>query len=485
MRTRLVWLRNDLRITDNKALHAACSDQDVKVLTVFIATPVQWRRHGMSPRQASFIHDNLLQLAQALAKRGIPLTYHQCADFDASVKWMQNYCRKENVNELFYNRQYEVNESRRDKQLERCLGDKVICKSFDDSVIITPGSVLNDSLQMYKIYTPFRKAFIHKLIESEPCSLPPPKIRQSGVVVKKNIPFFDYPRQDVDKRFPAGEKAALHRLRTFCHDEIQHYSKLRDMPAIKGTSYLSPYLTIGVLSPRQCIHWLRTECPDFLEKTDSGAFCWFNELIWREFYRHLIVAYPCLCMCRPFVEWTNNVLWDKNEEALQAWQQGLTGYPIVDAAMRQLNATGWMHNRLRMISASFLVKDLLIDWRIGEQYFMSQLLDGDLAANNGGWQWAASTGVDAVPYFRIFNPTTQGEHFDPKGTFIRKWLPEISNVPDKYIHNPHGWSENNRGVLNYPLSIVDHKKARQKTLAAFDAAKSHNPRSIKKKSFFN
>lgn len=469
----LVWLRNDLRITDNKALHAACSNPGAHVRAVFIATPRQWQQHGMSPRQAKFIHENLLQVQQALAELGIALTYHQCADFDASVKWLQDYCLKKQVKELFYNRQYEVNEHRRDKQLERYLGDKVICTSFDDSIMLPPGSVLNSSLQMYKTYTPFRNAFIQRLKESDLCSLPSPKIRQSGpVVIGKIPPLFDYPYQAVDATFPFGEKAALQRLRTFCRGKVQNYVKRRNFPAINGTSSLSPYLAIGVLSPRQCFNRLRAECPDLLERVNSSAFSWFNELIWREFYRHLIVAYPFLCMGKPFIDWTDKVCWKNNDKDLQAWQHGRTGYPIVDAAMRQLNTIGWMHNRLRMISASFLVKDLLIDWRMGEQYFMSQLLDGDLAANNGGWQWAASTGTDAVPYFRIFHPTIQGERFDPQGTFVRQWLPELSGVPDKYIHNLHSWPEKNLGSLHYPLPIVDHKQACKETLAAFDLAKT-------------
>lgn len=252
---------------------------------------------------------------------------------------------------------------------------------------------------------------------------------------------------------------------------MQDYLRQRDLPALAGTSSLSPYLAIGVLSPRQCFNRLRAECPQLLEDRESGAFAWLNELIWREFYRHLLVAYPDLCRHRPFIAWTDKVRWCDDAAKLHAWQRGETGYPIVDAAMRQLNATGWMHNRLRMISASFLVKDLLIDWRAGERYFMSQLLDGDLAANNGGWQWAASTGTDAAPYFRIFNPTTQGERFDPQGTFIRKWLPELADVPDNDIHHPHRWSEKQRCTLNYPLPIVDHKQARLETLAAFEAAK--------------
>lgn len=472
MTTHLVWLRNDLRMTDNKALYAACSDPDARVLAVFIATPQQWRQHEMAPRQAEFIHANLLQVQQALAERGIPLSYHQCDDFAASVDWLTAYCAQERVDTLFYNRQYEINERQRDQRLEQCLSGKVICQSFDDSLLLPPGSVKTGGGEMYKIYTPFRKAFIQRLTESDVRSLPAPKPRASGALsVATVLAGFDYPPAEPSGDFPAGEEAALQRLRTFCREQVQDYLEQRDRPAIAGTSSLSPYLAIGALSPRQCFNRLCAECPQLLENHDSGAFGWLNELIWREFYRHLMVAYPALCKHRPFIDWTDRVRWRDNQALLQAWQQGATGYPIVDAAMRQLNTTGWMHNRLRMISASFLVKDLLIDWRAGERYFMAQLLDGDLAANNGGWQWAASTGTDAAPYFRIFNPTTQGERFDPQGTFIRKWLPELADVPDNAIHQPHRWAEQQQRVLDYPLPIVDHKQVRLETLAAFEAAK--------------
>ncbi len=214
--------------------------------------------------------------------------------------------------------------------------------------------------------------------------------------------------------------------------------------------------------------------PQVLDHPDSGAFTWLNELVWREFYSHLLVAFPRLCRHQPFIQWTQHIHWNDSSTDFAAWKTGQTGYPIVDAAMRQLNTTGWMHNRLRMIVASFLVKDLLIDWRKGEKYFMSQLLDGSLAANNGGWQWSASTGVDASPWFRIFNPTTQGKKFDAQGAFIRHWLPELQQVPDKYIHTPHEWAVISNTALNYPEPIVDHKQARLATLAAFEAGKRNS-----------
>ncbi|MFC3394953.1 deoxyribodipyrimidine photo-lyase [Brenneria rubrifaciens] len=472
MNTHLVWLRNDLRITDNLALSAACNDPQARVLAVFIATPQQWRRHAMSPRQAAFLLENLKAVRQALAEKGIALFYHECPDFAESVSWLFTFCRQQRVSHLFYNRQYEINERQRDQQAETLLEGKVACHGFDDSLLLPPGSVLTGNGEMYKVFTPFRRAFVKRLLETDTRSVPAPEVRNSGVTNITHFTPFSYPRQEIDKDFPAGEQTAIQRLRQFCREQVQDYPQQRDLPALAGTSKLSPYLTLGVVSPRQCFNRLRAECPERLEQRESGASIWLDELIWREFYRHLLVAWPALSKHRPFTAWTKNVQWRRSPADLAAWQQGQTGYPIVDAAMRQLNQTGWMHNRLRMICASFLVKDLLIDWREGERYFMQQLLDGDLAANNGGWQWAASTGTDASPYFRIFNPTTQGERFDPQGEFIRRFVPELAAVPDTGIHQPHRWAEKQRCTLNYPRPIVDHKAARQQTLAAFEAAKS-------------
>ncbi|MGB9097967.1 deoxyribodipyrimidine photo-lyase [Erwinia sp.] len=472
MATHLIWLRNDLRIHDNYALHAACRDAKAKVLALFIATPQQWKSHSMAPKQAAFIFQNLLDVQHSLAEKGIALHALQCDDFTASVEALSDFCQQHKVDRLFYNYQYEVNERERDAAAERALFDlDIISQGFDDSLLLPPGSVLTGNREMYKVFTPFSRAFVKRLHEGLPDCVPAPKPREGAPLSK--IPVinpFDYPSEAFDSElFAAGEKAALHQLRQFCQKPVTEYADYRDIPAVDGTSRLSVYLATGVLSPRQCLHRLLAEHPRGLE--DGKVFVWLNELIWREFYRHLLVAWPKLCKHKPFISWTDKVKWQPVDTKLEAWQQGKTGYPIVDAAMRQLNKSGWMHNRLRMIVASFLVKDLLIDWREGERYFMSQLIDGDLAANNGGWQWAASSGNDAAPYFRIFNPTTQGERFDKEGAFIRKWLPELKDVPVKHIHQPHIWADNMGVSLDYPQPVVDHKEARKRTLEAFEAAR--------------
>lgn len=357
----------------------------------------------MAPRQAAFISAQLNALQAALAEKGIPLLFHEVADFNASIETVKNVCRQHDVSHLFYNYQYEFNERQRDAAVEKTL-PSVICEGFDDSVILAPGAVMTGNHEIQ-----------------------------------------------------------------FCAQGADGYESRRDFPAVDGTSRLSASLATGGLSPRQCLHRLLAEQPQALDGGPGSV--WLNELIWREFYRHLMTWYPALCKHQPFIRWTKRVAWQENPHYFQAWQKGETGYPIVDAAMRQLNATGWMHNRLRMITASFLVKDLLIDWRLGERYFMSQLIDGDLAANNGGWQWAASTGTDVAPYFRIFNPTTQGERFDRDGEFIRQWLPALRDIPGKAIHEPWRWAEKAGVVLDYPRPIVEHKQARIATLSAYEAAR--------------
>ncbi|KIS45595.1 deoxyribodipyrimidine photo-lyase [Kosakonia radicincitans] len=468
MTTHLVWFRADLRVHDNLALAAACRHPNVRVIALFIATPAQWQQHHMAPRQAALLNAHLNALQQALAEKGIPLLYREVDDFAACAQAIAEICASEQVSHLFYNYQYEFNERQRDAAVEKALPN-VSCQGFDDSVMLAPGSVMTGNHEMYKVFTPFKNAFLRRLKEELPECVAAPGVREGALPVAKPIAL-NYPQQPFDEQlFPVDEKSAIARLRHFCQQQAAEYEQLRDFPAIEGTSRLSAALAIGALSPRQCLHRLLAEQPQALDG-GSGAV-WLNELIWREFYRHLMVFHPALCKYKPFIPWTDKVQWQENPQQLEAWQKGRTGFPIVDAAMRQLNSTGWMHNRLRMIVASFLVKDLLIDWRCGERYFISQLIDGDLAANNGGWQWAASTGTDAAPYFRIFNPTTQGERFDASGAFIRRWLSELQAVPEKHLHQPWAWADKQGLRLDYPRPIVDHKQARAATLAAYEAAR--------------
>jgi deoxyribodipyrimidine photo-lyase len=277
---------------------------------------------------------------------------------------------------------------------------------------------------------------------------------------------FPTPPDSLRQLWPAGEEAARERLATFTLEELWCYEERRDLPAQPGTSQLSPYLAAGVLSPRQCLHAALQGNQGEFDSGNPGAVCWINELLWREFYKHILVGYPRVSRHRAFRLETERLAWRRAPDELDAWQQGRTGIPIIDAAMRQLLATGWMHNRLRMVVAMFLSKNLLIDWREGERWFMRHLIDGDLAANNGGWQWSASTGTDAAPYFRIFNPINQSQRFDPEGRFLRRWLPELAHLDTRDIHNPAGLG----GLFaedGYPVPLVDLGASRDRALAAF------------------
>lgn len=468
----LVWFRNDLRVTDNKALFYASQDKQAQVHAIFTITPEQWKSHDIAPIRLALIHNALLELSLSLAKLNIPLTLLISDTYSDAATSIAQYCQQHQVTALFFNHQYELNEQRRDNQVAKLLENKISIYTYHDSVFIPPGNVVTQQGEMYKVFTPFRNAFLRLFLSQENASLPTPEIRtHQNAVSPLKTPLFSLENTSSLSFIPTEEEARK-RLKQFCYETVSYYAKWRDIPSVDGTSQLSPYLGVGLLSIRQCFNRLYQTEPDFVENSHSGAFMWFNELIWREFYQHLIVANPNLCKHIAFQIWTEKINWHNDNDNFNAWAQGLTGFPIIDAAMRQLNQTGWMHNRLRMLTASFLVKDLLIDWRWGERYFMSQLIDGDFAANNGGWQWAASTGTDAVPYFRIFNPTTQGRKFDADGEFIRHWLPELANVPKRYIHTPHEWAAKIDNHIDYPLPIVDHAKARVRAIEAYEQAKN-------------
>ncbi|PSW67304.1 deoxyribodipyrimidine photo-lyase [Photobacterium leiognathi subsp. mandapamensis] len=472
----IIWFRDDLRTVDNTALNHAI-ETGLPVIALFVATPMQWHEHHVAAIQIDFIHRRLRVLKQQLAELNIPLQVMQCNDFSESVDAIAEYCHQHKVVHVFANKQYPLNEQLRDEKLGVLLAQSGIKQSlFDDNYVLEPETILNREGELFKVFTPYRNAWIKRFL-AEPSY---PVTTSKEVVLSDTTSAMLTDSTDIESLgypviesvlWPVDEEAILQRLDTFCVTKAQDYHQQRDFPAIDGTSCLSPFLAIGALSARQCVHQLLQHFPHALEvNKEDGAFTWLNEIIWREFYGHLLHRYPELSKNHPFQDYTQYVRWQDNPTLLKAWQDGKTGFPIVDAAMRQLRATGWMHNRLRMITASFLTKDLLCDWRAGEQWFMQHLIDGDFASNNGGWQWAASTGTDSQPYFRVFNPTLQGQRFDPKGDFIRTWVKELAKVPDKYIHTPHQWDSS--GSLDYPLPIVDHKEARLLAIEAFKQAKA-------------
>ncbi len=468
----LVWFRRDLRAQDNRALFEAAQTAQDGVVAVYAVTPQQWMQHDDAACKVQFWLANVQSLSQSLAKLNIPLLILKSDTFAELPKKLVALAKKHQCGSLFFNREYEVNEVLRDDQVARaCDTAGISVQRFHDRVIIPPREISTKEGRFYGVFTPYRKVWDTKLMEHV-IVLPAPKKQKSIDVPASTVPTsvkgFKSPK-DIDALWPAGEKEAQRRLIAFA-DHIAEYSTGRDLPAIDGTSRLSGYLAAGVISPRQCAAMALEASGGTINEQDEGARVWVSELAWRDFYTHVMVGSPRVSMHRPFKSKTEAINWRDDQGDLEAWQQGRTGYPIVDAGMRQLNQTGWMHNRLRMVTAMFLTKHLLIDWRLGERYFMENLIDGDLAANNGGWQWSASTGTDSVPYFRIFNPFSQSKRFDTEGEFIKKMCPELKEVPAKALHDGAKLTKAIADLeVEYPPYVVDYKEGRERALAAFKA----------------
>ncbi len=467
----LIWLRSDLRVHDNSALASAMAAGPT--LALYLLSPGQWLAHDDAPCKVDFWLRNLAELQRQLQLLNVPLLIRSCDHWSQAPTVLAEVCREQAIAAVQVNEEYGVHESRRDLAVQARLAQQgVAWHSHLDQLLFKPGSVLTQSGGYFQVYSQFRKLCYQRLHSALPALRAQPRAQAPLAVAGDPLPAavagFAVPSEALRALWPAGEEQAHSRLARFAEERIEFYQEARDFPAAPGTSQLSPYLAAGVLSPRQCLHAaLRANRGEF-DGGNPGAVSWINELLWREFYKHILVGYPRVSMHRAFRPETEAVPWRDAPEELAAWQAGRTGLPIVDAAMRQLRATGWMHNRLRMVVAMFLTKNLLIDWREGERFFMRQLIDGDLAANNGGWQWSASTGTDAAPYFRIFNPVSQSRKFDPDGQFIRQWLPELAELNRRDIHDPAALG----GLLapaGYPRPIVDLARSRQRALAAFKA----------------
>jgi len=466
-----MWFRRDLRVTDNRALYQAVADGG-DVVALALVTPLQWQKQYESPAKISFWLACLQELANRLTEFGIPLYVEEAPDNVAVPEVLSRFVHDHKCETLYFNREYEYYEQQRDEAVQKAMrAQKVNTQVLEDRLLVEPGRLLTGSGGYYTVFTPFKKSWLGLLPRADLETLPAP------TPIATPLPAPELPVAEISRRlglpgwrsdlWPAGEKAAQKRLAEFAGNGLEKYHELRDLPAVDGTSCLSPWLAGGAISPRQCLAAVRHENKKWPAE-GSGAEVWLNELIWRDFYTHVIVGFPRVSRSQPFQKKTAALKWRYDESDLHAWQSGQTGYPIVDAAMRQLNQTGWMHNRLRMVAAMFLSKHLLIDWRLGEQYFMQHLLDGDLAANNGGWQWSASTGTDAVPYFRIFNPFSQSKRFDADGSFIRRWCPELEPVSATALHDPKKLAaEIAKKKISYPAPVVDHKLARERALAAF------------------
>ncbi|MEM7454758.1 MAG: deoxyribodipyrimidine photo-lyase [Planctomycetota bacterium] len=465
----LVWFRRDLRVSDNTALHHGCEMADDGVIGLYVITPEQWQAHDDAGCKVKFWLDNLRGLSAILSLLNIPLLIRACGTFSEVPELVCSVAMENQCDSVFINQEYEVNEFRRDQATAAtCNAAGIQFETYHDRVIVPPDEIKTKDGRFYSVFTPYRRVWDTRALEFAKV-LPAPSKQKTTDVEPSPFPesidgfSFDDFREDL---WQAGEAEAASRLERFS-TAIADYNDGRDIPSINGTSLLSPYLAAGVVSPRQCLAAALAVNNGKIAGAD-GPTTWISELTWRDFYTAVMVGFPRVSMHRPFKVKTDDLDWRDSSADLEAWKSGRTGYPIVDAGMRQLNQTGWMHNRLRMVTAMFLTKNLLIDWRLGEQYFMQKLIDGDLAANNGGWQWSASTGTDAVPYFRIFNPFSQSKRFDPDGQFIKKLCPELKPVPSKSLHDPGKLKAavEKHGV-DYPSFVVNYKEGRERALAAF------------------
>ena len=466
----LIWFRQDLRIHDHTALWHAT--QAGSTIAIVYLSPEQWKLHDDAPIKIDLYLRQLQQLKKSLAQYNIPLmvkTISLWTDIPAHITAL---CQQLKIQTVHTNQEAGFNEIQRDLAIEQSLKEKNIAfELYDDRTLFPLGTIRNKSQLPYQVFGAFKKNCYEQLSISLPTCYDVPQVQLAiplDEALFKPIPQIEtfYPElQKHDHQLPVGEAHALDTLNQFIEDQVEFYKAERDFPALKGTSQLSSYLNIGILSIRQCIHALFSVQQGYLKFDSEGQQTWLDELLWREFYQHILYDFPRISKHLPFKENTKKIQWRDAPNDLKAWQHGLTGVPIVDAGMRQMLATGWMHNRVRMIVAMLLSKNLLIDWSLGEKWFMQHLVDGDLAANNGGWQWCASTGTDSVPYFRVFNPISQSQKFDVDGDYIRRWVPEIAHLDAKSIHDPY--AKNPNIELDYPRPIVDLKQSRIRAIEAF------------------
>ena len=468
----LVWLRNDLRMDDNPSLKQACIEND-EVHCIYIYSPEQIELHNEANSKVEFIINNLKDLNKSLKEFNIPLTIIRSKGFNDNAEKIIETIKKRSITKIFWNNVFGADEQKRDSDVKQVLQtNNINYETFDDQVVFAPETIKTGENKPYSVFTPFKRRWIENFnidlldVEFEY------SIKNKTEVIS-NVEDFDFEYKkshSVDMSlWKIGEENALSILMNYMDEKIYSYSTDRNDPIIDGTSRLSPYLSMGIISPKRCILEALKKNNFELDSGEKGIIKWIDEIVWREFYRNIMFSFPKVSKGMPFQDYTKNIKWRFNEEEFDAWKNGKTGFPIIDSAMRQLITEGWMHNRLRMVVAMFFTKNMLHDWRLGEAYFMQNLLDGDFSSNNGGWQWSSSTGTDAAPYFRIFNPITQSKNFDSDGLFIKKYVSELKELDKKEIHDPE---ENIRNHLNYPSQILDLKQSRLRAIEAFNSAKN-------------
>lgn len=469
----IVWFRKDLRLADNTALSEAI-ERGAPVVPVFIWSPGDYGDWTPGGASKWFLHRALESLDAGLKGLGGQLVVRS----GAAEKVLKQLIKETGADRVHWNRCYEAPIRERDARIKKALReDGFEAGSFNSSLLNEPHTVSTGSDRPYKVYTPYWRRVKDRALP-EPAALDLDELRfadteglSESIDSLGLLPEIKW-YEKFESRWEISEEAATERLDRFLDGPVKTYDTDRDLPDVDGTSALSPYLHWGLIGPRQVMHMLHAKH----DLRASGPQVFAKEIYWREFAYNVLYHFPHT-PDEPLQEKYADFPWETDEQLLRAWQRGKTGYPIVDAGMRQLYATGWMHNRVRMIVSSLLVKHLLQDWKDGARWFWDTLVDADLASNTLGWQWSGGCGADAAPYFRIFNPITQGQKFDPEGDYVRKWVPELKELPNKYIHEP--W-EAPESVLDsaglkldkdYPRPIIEHKKGRERALAALEKLK--------------
>jgi deoxyribodipyrimidine photo-lyase len=464
------WIRRDLRLTDNQALHAACQG-NAQVIPLFILDPTVLESRWASPQRTAFLFAGLRALDDALRERGSRLLVRQ--GDPAAV--LAQLVSESGATQIHAERDHTPYAQRRDQAIAAALP-----LTLHEGITVRPlTAVMKQDGTPYLVYTPYRQRWLAHDPVTRPDILPIPPLLATPTDVE-SLPIPTEPTLAARIPFPPGEAEAERRLGQFINGinaPIYDYTQGRERPALNVTSQLSPYLRFGMVSARLAALGAYTALAQAATAAArEAADTWLRELIFRDFYIGVMQHFPQV-RYGSYRAGFEDVAWTNDSAHFTAWCEGRTGYPFVDAAMRQLQTLGWMHNRARMVVASFLVKDLLIDWRWGERWFMQQLIDGDPAANNAGWQWVAGTGVDAAPYFRVFNPIMQGKKFDPQGDYVRQWVPELQKVPTKQIHTPWQMNKDEQHKADcyigedYPPPLVDHEWARDRMLAAYKAVR--------------
>ncbi len=465
----IMWFRLDLRLADNPSLVAATAE-NTRVLPLYIWSPAE--EGSWAPGAASrwWLHQSLDSLDRDLRKLGARLIV--CTGDSLTV--LRQMIAQTGAGSVYFSKRYEPRTSARDAEVQAALlSDGVSVKTYNSHLLFEPSQVHNNEGNAFRVFTPFwnhcRSLLEPGLPMKKPKAIVLPEARVHSLpLASLNLqPATDW-ASGIRERWTPGEEGAQARLKQFIDGALLEYAIGRDRPDQDGVSMISPHLHFGEISPPQVWHTIRQLCTDAVQRQSVETY--LKELGWREFAHHVLFHFPSTTD-NPFREQFKYFPWSARRDDLKRWQKGQTGYPIVDAGMRQLWQTGWMHNRVRMIVASFLTKDLLISWTHGAKWFWDTLVDADLASNTLGWQWAAGCGADAAPYFRIFNPQLQGEKFDPDGAYVRRWVPELGRLPTKLIHKP--WQSSHADLLSagvelgrtYPAPIIDHSIARQRALA--------------------